>query len=128
MRWSMQDDNANRPSFIALQVRDLAASVRFYEDVFGFQAEARNPPGAIVFKTRPIALALREPLLPLPDTGPLGVGMALWVACDNADCFHDLIVQRGGTVLSPLGTGRFGRFFVAGDPDGYAITFHSVQG
>ena len=115
------------PSFIALQVRDLAASVRFYQDVFGFQAEDRNPPGATVFRTRPIALALREPLRPLPETGPLGIGMALWVACDDADAFHHQIVERGGTVLSPPANGPFGRFFVASDPDGYAITFHTAQ-
>jgi predicted enzyme related to lactoylglutathione lyase len=115
------------PSFIALQVRDLAVSVEFYKDVFGFQAEAQNPPGAIVFKTKPIALALREPLRPLPETGALGVGLALWVACDDADAFHDLIVKRGGTVLSPLANGPFGRFFVTSDPDGYAITFHTAQ-
>jgi predicted enzyme related to lactoylglutathione lyase len=116
------------PSFIALQVRDLAASVQFYKDVFGFQHEARNPPGAIIFKTKPIALALREPLRPLPETGVLGVGLALWVACDDADAFHDLVVERGGTVLSPLSDGPFGRFFVTRDPDGYAITFHTAQG
>lgn len=115
------------PSFIALQVRNLAASTAFYKDVFGFTTGGRNPPGAVVFNTRPIALALREPLRPLPATGPLGTGMVLWVACENADTFHDLIVERGGTVLSPLNDGPFGRFFVAGDPDGYAITFHTQQ-
>jgi len=116
------------PSFIALQVRDLAASTRYYKDVFGFDTNARNPPGAIVFRTSPIALALREPLRPLPNTGPLGIGMVLWVGCDDADAFHDQVVRRGGDVLSELGDGPFGRFFVAGDPDGYAITFHTAQG
>ncbi len=115
------------PSFIALQVRDLAASAAFYKNVFGFTAKDRNPPGAIVFTTEPIALALREPVRPLPENGMLGTGMVLWVACDNADAFHDLIVERGGKVVSPLSDGPFGRFFVAGDPDGYAITFHSAQ-
>lgn len=115
------------PSFIALQVRDLAASTTFYKDVFGFAALERNPPGAVVFTTRPIALALREPLHPLPEAGPLGTGMVLWVACDDADAFHDLIIERGGKVLAPLNDGPFGRFFVAGDPDGYAITFHTTQ-
>lgn len=115
------------PSFIALQVRDLAASTKFYREVFGFAAQERNPPGAVVFSTKPIALALREPLLPLPETGPLGTGMVLWVACDDADGFHDLIIQRGGKVLTPLNDGPFGRFFVASDPDGYALTFHTSQ-
>ncbi|GAB2942711.1 VOC family protein [Hafnia psychrotolerans] len=115
------------PSFIALQVRDLATSAAFYKDVFGLTAADRSPPGAVVFTTKPIALALREPLRPLPENGPLGTGMVLWVACDDADTFHDLIVERGAKVLSPLSNGPFGRFFVASDPDGYAITFHTLQ-
>ncbi|MTV39156.1 VOC family protein [Duganella radicis] len=115
------------PDFIALQVRDLAASRKFYLETFGFEASAHCPPGAVIFKTEPIALALREPLRALPDTGPLGVGMVLWIACADADALHDLIVQRGGTILGPLADGPFGRFFVAADPDGYAITFHTAR-
>jgi predicted enzyme related to lactoylglutathione lyase len=115
------------PDFIALQVRNLATSKKFYIEVFGFEAAAQTPPGAVVLKTAPIALALREPLRPLPETGPLGVGMVLWIACDNADELHDLIVKRGGAILSPLADGPFGRFFVASDPDGYAITFHTAR-
>lgn len=115
------------PSFVALQVRDLAASTRFYKDVFGFRAEDRSPPGAVVFKTTPIALALREPLRPLPETGDLGVGLVLWVACDDADALHTLIVERGGRIAAPVSDGPFGRFFVACDPDGYALTFHTVK-
>ena len=47
------------------------------------------------------------------ENGMLGNGMVLWVACDNADAFHDLIVERGGKVVEPLSDGPFGRFFVA---------------
>jgi predicted enzyme related to lactoylglutathione lyase len=115
------------PDFIALQVRDLSASRKFYIEIFGFEASAHCPPGAVIFKTEPIPFALREPLRPLPEAGPLGVGMALWLACTDADALHDLIVERGGVILSPLADGPFGRFFVAGDPDGYAITFHTAR-
>ena len=115
------------PDFIALQVRDLAASSKFYVEIFGFKAAAQSPPGAVVFKTVPIPLALREPLRPLPEAGLLGVGMVLWIACDAADALHDRIVERGGAILSPLADGPFGRFFVAADPDGYAITFHTAR-
>jgi predicted enzyme related to lactoylglutathione lyase len=114
------------PDFIALQVRDLVASHKFYVEIFGFDAAAQSPPGAVVLKTEPIPLALREPLRPLPEAGPLGLGMVLWIACNDADALHDLIVKRGGAILSPLTDGPFGRFFVAGDPDGYAITFHTA--
>ena len=51
------------PDFIALQVRNLAASTKFYENVFGFDIEAQSPPGAVVLKTKPISLALRNPYL-----------------------------------------------------------------
>jgi predicted enzyme related to lactoylglutathione lyase len=115
------------PDFIALQVRDLAASSKFYVEIFGFKAAGQSPPGAVVLKTAPIPLALREPLRPLPEAGPLGVGMVLWIACDDADALHDLIVERGGAILSALADGPFGRFFVAADPDGYAITFHTAR-
>ncbi len=115
------------PSFIALQVRDLAASSTFYRDVFGFAAQDRNPPNATVFATQPIALALREPIHPLPENAPLGTGVVLWIACDDADKLHDLILERGGKVLAPLNDGPFGRFFVAADLDGYAITFHTQR-
>jgi predicted enzyme related to lactoylglutathione lyase len=115
------------PDFIALQVRDLAASSKFYVEIFGFEAAVQSPPGAVVFKTTPIPLALRKPLRPLPESGPLAVGMVLWIACNDADALHDLIVARGGAILGPLSDGPFGRFFVAGDPDGYAITFHTAR-
>jgi|SRR5450756_1343242 len=115
------------PDFLALQVRDLKASAEFYKDVFGFEAEIKNPPGAVVFKTMPISLALRTPLRPLPETGPLGIGMSLWIACKDANDLHDLIVDRGGVILSPPSDGPFGRFFVARDPDGYGITFHTAR-
>src|SRR6202020_870885 len=115
------------PYFIVWQGRSLRTSSKFYKEVFGFEAAAQSPPGAVVLKTAPIPLALREPLRPLPAAGPLGVGMVLWIACDDANALHDQIVRRGGAILSPLADGPFGRFFVAGDPDGYAITFHTAR-
>ncbi|WP_426142518.1 VOC family protein [Pseudomonas sp. DWP3-1-2] len=115
------------PDFIALQVRNLAASRKFYMEVFGFEVSAHCPPGATIFQTEPIPLALREPLHALPEVGPLGVGMVLWVACPDADALHTLIIQRGGVMLSPLADGPFGRFFATSDPDGYVITFHTAR-
>lgn len=115
------------PDFIALQVRDLAASRKFYLETYGFTAATHCPPGAVIFNTEPTPLALREPLHVLPEAGPLGIGMVLWVACADADVLHELIISRGGVILSPPADGPFGRFFVAADPDGYQITFHTAQ-
>lgn len=105
------------PSFVAFQVRDLAASTSFYREVFGFLKADRDPPGAGLFITSPITLALREPLQPLPESGPLGTGVVLWVACADADAHHDQVVERGGEVVVPLNDGPFGRFFAARDID-----------
>ena len=63
-----------------------------------------------------------------PSAPPVGARIKVtgpYVLDTNA--LHDLIVKRGGAILSPLADGPFGRFFVAGDPDGYAITFHTAR-
>lgn len=115
------------PDFIAFQVRDLAASTKFYGEIFGFEPVPQSPPGAVVFKTSPIALALRAPVRALPEAGPLGIGSVVWVACADADALHERVVARGGTVLRPPVDSPFGRFFVASDPDGYEIHFHTAE-
>jgi catechol 2,3-dioxygenase-like lactoylglutathione lyase family enzyme len=42
------------PDFLALQVRDLEASARFYTDRLGLARAPGSPPGAVVFATEPI--------------------------------------------------------------------------
>jgi len=68
------------PDFIALQVRNLAASKKFYVEVFGFEIAAQTPPGAAILKTAPIALALREPLRPLVASDPDGYAITFHTA------------------------------------------------
>lgn len=114
------------PDFVALQVRDLEAAAEYYEAVFGFVRARISPPDAVVFNTKPIPLALRRPVRPLPPQGPLGVGVVLWVACDDADRLHSTMWDNGATLLSAPADGPFGRFFTAQDPDGYVLTFHQV--
>ncbi len=53
------------PDFIALQVRDLEASRRFYTDALGLEPAPQSPPGAVVFQTAPIPFAIREPAVDL---------------------------------------------------------------
>lgn len=50
------------PDFIALQVRDLDRSATFYETRLGLDRAPVSPPHAVVFDTRPVAFAVREPL------------------------------------------------------------------
>lgn len=62
------------PSFIALQVRDLEASARFYTDRLGLARAPGSPPGAVVFATEPIPFAVREPVVDLDAANRLGWG------------------------------------------------------
>ena len=59
------------PSFIALQVRDLEASKTFYVEQIGLTASPHNPPGAVIFNTKPVPFAIRTPMVDLDATSRL---------------------------------------------------------
>ncbi len=115
------------PSFLALQVRDLEASRAFYVEKLGLMPLPRNPPGAIVFSTRPIPFAIRTPMVDLDATSRLGWGVSLWIAVTDADGVHDQLVKTGVPVVLAPADGPFGRFFAFRDPDGYTITVHTER-
>ena len=73
------------PDFVALQVRDLEASTRFYTERLGLTRAPAAPPGAVVFATEPIPFAIREPAVDLDATNRLGWGVALWLKADDVD-------------------------------------------
>lgn len=114
------------PDFIALQVRDLDASRRFYTELLGLVPAGRSPPDAVVFETKPIPFAIRKPLVNLSETDRLGWGVSLWIACDDADLLHASLTAAGVPIVAPLADGPFGRFFAFRDPDGYAVTAHTA--
>jgi catechol 2,3-dioxygenase-like lactoylglutathione lyase family enzyme len=69
------------PDFFSLQVRDLEASKKFYVDRLGLTV-MQGPPHAVVFDTKPIPFAIRDPLVDLDKVPQLGWGVALWLAAD----------------------------------------------
>ena len=115
------------PDFIALQVRDLEVSARFYEEKLGLVRMRGGPPNAIVFETKPIPFALRAPVVDLDATSKLGWGMVLWMACDNPDELHEDLMKAAVEIVAPPADGPFGHFFSFVDPDGYRVTAHSAR-
>jgi len=112
------------PSFIALQVRDLEASTRFYTDRLGLTRAPGSPPGAVVFATEPIPFAVREPAVDLDAANRLGWGVALWLRADDIDRVHEDLASHGVTIVTAPFDSPFGRAFAFADPDGYVITLH----
>lgn len=113
------------PDFIALMVRDLERAAAFYEQQLGLRRAPGAPPGAVVFATEPIPLAVR---LPLPgtdlDAGRPGLGVALWMRTDDAQALHDQLAAQDVPILTDPFDSPFGRTFTFTDPDGYAVTVH----
>ncbi len=112
------------PDFVALQVRDLEASARFYEERLGLERAPQGSPNAVVFRTEPIPFAVREPAVDLDAVERLGWGVALWMRCDDAQALHDSLEGAGVEIAQVPFDGPFGRTFAFVDPDGYAVTVH----
>lgn len=114
------------PDFIGIQAADLEAARIFYSDVVGLKVAAYSPPGAVVFDTTPVPFAVRTPVVDLGDADKLGLGVAIWFGCDDADALHDHLVAHGTPIVFPPKDGPFGRYFAFRDPFGYTVTPHTV--
>ena len=116
------------PDFIALQVRDLQAAARFYEEVVGLTRAAISPPHAVVFDTTP-TFALRDPLPGVDLTGIAqpGLGVVIWLHDPEALALHAALAAAGIPIVQEPFAGPFGTTFVFRDPDGYAITVHDAH-
>jgi predicted enzyme related to lactoylglutathione lyase len=112
------------PDFIALQVRDLEKAARFYDTVVGLTPASFSPPHAVVFDTQP-TFAVREPAPGVDlESGPAGLGVALWLHDPEAVALHAAVAAAGTPILQEPFDGPFGTTFVFQDPDGYAVTVH----
>ncbi|MBA2346550.1 MAG: VOC family protein [Rubrobacter sp.] len=112
------------PDFVALQVRDLEVSGRFYEEKLGLERASEGPPGAVVFRSEPIPLAVREPNVDLDAVERLGWGVALWLRCDDAQELYGSLREFGVEIAQEPFDGPFGGTFSLIDPDGYVVTVH----
>ena len=112
------------PDFIALQVRDLEKAATFYEEVVGLTRAPFSPPHAVVFDTQP-TFAVRDPAPGVDlESGPAGLGVALWLHDPEAVALHATVVASGARVVQQPFEGSFGTTFVFQDLDGYLVTVH----
>jgi len=111
------------PDFISLQVRDFSTSRAFYTEVLGLAVDERfDTPDFVLFDTTTIPFALTQAKVNLDETPQPGLGVTLWIDCDNVDELHARIQGAGATIITPPFDGPFGRTFIFVDPDGYRIT------
>ena len=115
------------PSFLAIQVTDIERSKIFYTEVLGLEIDPKGPHHAYVFKTEPIAFAIREPNSDLTASTKLGWGVAPWFSVKNVQELHGLLVSKDVKILTEIQSGPFGNFFTFQDPDGYILTAHEAQ-
>jgi predicted enzyme related to lactoylglutathione lyase len=115
------------PSFLAFQVRDIEKSKTFYTDVAGLEVDPAGPDHAYVFKTNPIAFAIREPLVDLDEVQKLGWGVSPWFSAADIDGLREKLEANNVPILGDTKSGPFGRFFIFVDPNGYTITVHQAE-
>ena len=113
------------PDFISLQVRDFSASRAFYTEMLGLAVDPRfDTSDFVLFDSTTIPFALSQAKVNLDEAAQPGLGVALWIDCDNVDELHAKLAAAGVTIITPPYDGPFGRTFIFADPDGYRITIN----
>ncbi len=111
------------PDFISLQVRDISASRAFYTQILGFTTDERfDAPDFVLFDTTTIPFAISTAKIDLTSIPQPGLGITLWLDCDNIDELHARLVSSSTTIITPPFNGPFGRTLIFSDPDNYRIT------
>lgn len=117
---------------IELFVAELEASIRFYEDVLGFQLERREPDYASL--RRGDAVLGLGPIAKLPAAAPApgfsqerlavdrGAGVEIVLEVEDLDDAFARARAAGNPIANPLQLQPWGlRDFRLADPDGYYI-------
>lgn len=115
------------PDFVSFQVRDLAASARFYDETVGLKRIPVPNAHAAAFSDGNVTFAVRNPLpgVDLDAAGQLGAGVGLWFHNEDTAGLHARLVEQGVQIEQEPAEGAFGLQFSFRDPDGYVVTIHS---
>jgi uncharacterized glyoxalase superfamily protein PhnB len=120
----------------AFAVADIAASIRWYNDVLGFETSLTMPDesgqlmhGSIKRGDVEIMFGRIDPNNP-HDQGPLGQGMCLYTTVgedEDVDALYERAKQAGGKILQEPADQFWGhRDWAVADPDGYITVVSKV--
>ena len=118
---------AGAPTWFELHTRDYDASVRFYQDVFGWDTSVVSDAPEFRYSTLGTdddALAGIMDDTELPEGVP--AHWAIYFGVDDTDKALERVVDLGGTVLMPAEDTPYGRLAVAADPTGATFRLVSV--
>jgi len=105
-------------------VRDVVASIAFYERAVGFEVVVTmgERPTFALIGTGGVGLGLVE-----SDPAPVAPFACCYIDVEGVEDLHRRCVEAGVTITSPLTTQPWGnRDFVIADPDGHQIAFGEV--
>ncbi len=118
---------AGAPTWFELHTRDYDASVRFYQDVFGWDTSVMSDTPEFRYSTLgegDDALAGIMLDTELPEGVP--AHWAIYFGVEDTDKTLERVVDLGGTVLMPAEDTPYGRLAVAADPTGATFRLVSV--
>ncbi|MGI8875591.1 MAG: VOC family protein [Egibacteraceae bacterium] len=108
------------PNWFELHTRDHAAAVKFYEDVFGWDAHVASDAPDFRYTTlgegESQLAGIMDATAFLPEGAP--AQWSIYFGVTDADAALTKIVELGGAVVLPAEDTPFGRLATAGDPTG----------
>lgn len=115
------------PWWHELLTREYAASVRFYEDVFGWDTEVFSDDESMRYTLQMVdgteAAGIEDAASTLPEGAPSSWEVYFAVADADATVAH--VVELGGSVVTPAESSPFGRIAVVADPTGATFRVRS---
>lgn len=110
--------------FASLQVKDLQASKKFYQEILGFEIQHENPQACIFkYDAGQASFAIRTPIVPI-DNKELGVGVSIWFSInEKLEFLRETIKSKGISIVGEIMQTPFGKTFYVKDLDGYQLTF-----
>ena len=120
-----------------VQVYDMAASLRLYRDILGFELVMKAPDAAdsdvdfALLRMNGVEIMLNtiyekenRPAQPDPSRTAAHQDTAIYFSCPDVDAAYDHIKSMGLDIDKPIITHYGFKALTITDPDGYGLVFH----